>query len=431
MKSLLKFPLIAIVLGLITFSIPREASAGFLFCKDLFVPTVRDQTELEATTAAHAAAILAMADQGITDRGFITSKFEVTPELQSAVASSAVIRWNLRIYMAKSKVAAAEHAAKEPDPLMQGIYLIDPNLKESVLTKKSPSSVFQRLAKANPVYTFRGGKEPVEIPYSFFRDNLNFSELNWILEDPEHGPFIAAAGWVRPSTRGVVMREDAVLSTTYQERRRLARKLILEGFEITFNRDFKASLDFVRDQKRRVAGQWVANSRYQDEGLYNDTIKKFEKGGAFSVEIWGPEILDADGKPTGKRKLAGGLIGNKEGGLYSPDSVFYDQTNYPKLSIEFSKIAMIALMDRVSAQGIFFLDAGMVSHFTASLKGKIIPLEEFLKLISELPNNNRVDLQTNWDPDEGLLVGPVYVAPKPEIVKKVREKRDPRTATAN
>lgn len=395
----------------------RNSRSGL--CKSLFVSIGKTQQELDAITIHDGNALLALAKKGgVTDRNFLTSKYEVTPELQSYLALHGIIRWNLRIYIAKSKAAAAEHAAKEEDPLMQGLYLIDPDLNQNVLIKKQASSIFQRLAKANPIYTFRGGKETVEIPYSFFRDQLNFSELTWSLSDPEHGPFIAASGWVLPNTRGVVMREDVVDSSTYLDMRRLARKLIREGFEVTFNKDFRASLQFVADQKRRVAGQWVANSRYQDAGLRADTMNKFDKGGAFSVEIWGPEFINAEGKPG--RKLVGGLIGNKEGGLYSPDSVFYDQENFPKITIGFSKVAMVALMDRVSAAGIFFLDAGMVSHFTASMKGKIISLEEFLAMIRELPVDPKVDLVKSWDPAEGALAGTVQPRHKPKAAISTR-----------
>ena len=47
-----------------------------------------------------------------------------------------------------------------------------------------------------------------------------------------------------------------------------------------------------------------------------------------------------------KGEMVGGIIGFKDGSLYSPESTFYDNERYPKISIGFSKVASLALTER-------------------------------------------------------------------------------------
>lgn len=346
-----------------------------------------------ADVEAQANSLFARAASGITDRGFIASKPGITPELGSMAGRNGLMWWGLRIYVAHSLKEAKEHSAREENSLLQGIYLIRGSVRgkaaftpdEDITAIPAPEA-FRKLVSNSPLYYIKNGKHE-KIGREFVRNNLTIDEMEWSLDDPEHGPYIYQTGWAFPKERGVIIHNETLDSKTYKEVRRQARKLVAEGWRISFNRDFKQSLDKVAAQKRKIQDQWVANSRYLDPELYQATLDSHKIGRTLSVEIWNE-----------KGELVGGLIGNREGSIFSPDSVFYDQERYPKLSIGLAKIAAMALGDRLAASGIGFVDSGMVSHFTASMKGRLIPASDFQKMIAELPKDAVVDLSSDWNP---------------------------------
>lgn len=360
-------------------------------CDSLF-EAAKPALTTSVSADAQAAELFSKATQGITERGFIASFPKLSAELGSAAGKKGLIWWNLRIYVAESLEAAKKHSAAEPDQLMQGVYLLNP--KGEKVTEQNATDVFNRLMSENGLhYINRDAVEKVDAEY--VKRNLTPHEMEWYFQDPEHGPVIMQSGWAFPKNRGVIQYSAGVESSTYAKMRKLAQKLINQGFKVTFNRDFKQALDKTAQQPRRVvtpSGEkvWVKNSRYLDDAdLYNSTLESFAMGRVFSVEIWNE-----------KGEMVGGLIGNREGSIFSPDSVFYDNVNYPKISIDFAKISAVALMDRLNAAGIPFADAGMVSHFTASMKGELVPAKTFLELVNRLPPESQavVDFTTEWTP---------------------------------
>jgi Leu/Phe-tRNA-protein transferase len=92
------------------------------------------------------------------------------------------------------------------------------------------------------------------------------------------------------------------------------------------------------------------------------------------VEVWDPK----------QERMAGGLVGYRRHGVYSPNSVFYDveraEDGTEKARLDFAKMALVGLIDALHDAGIDWLDAGMVTGFTAGIKGKLIPAEEFNRL---------------------------------------------------
>jgi hypothetical protein len=112
------------------------------------------------------------------------------------------------------------------------------------------------------------------------------------------------------------------------------------------------------------------------------------QGLALSVEVYAP-----DGT------MVGNSINFKIGNLVTGDTVYYDQKitsfiddqgNERKLDpIDWSKVVDVVTFDYMNAMGISFMDVGMVSNYSKSLKGRLIPRAEYLELISQLPNERK------------------------------------------
>lgn len=366
-------------------------------CRTMFqseVPRETLKTSAPAAASADAQALMARKWEGISDRGFVSGFPEATGPLSEAVSKGYMLWWYIRIFVMPSVEAAKVHSALEKDPLMQGVYLINTGKtveETSALINEPASSVFKRMLSNDKMYFFKvkenGATEIV--PPAFIAKNLKPENMKWDLDDPEHGPYIRENGWALPRYRGVIEHAKTVSSSTYANVRQLARKLHDQGFKVTFSRDFRRALNMVRDQRRFIEGQWVANSLYAGENNanYKSTLERYEAGTAYSVEVWNE-----------KGEMVGGIIGFKDGSLYSPESTFYDNVQYPKISIGFSKVASFALTERLHAAGIDFIDVGMVSPFSASMKGELIDAAVFEKMAARLPKTANVDMQTDWTP---------------------------------
>lgn len=403
------------LLAVVTFSASANASVT---CQDLFQTRAAGVVDANAVAQKQAAELWEKASQGLSDRGIISSRYPLTPELASEAAKKGMMHWYLRIYLARNLAEAKRHAETELDPLMQGVYLIDPKLTEASL-QQPPAEVFNRLFDADGMVFFKTKYQEVDaskvdvasdplrylnnqdgvlvertmvmetVDAKYVRENFEASQVLWDRNDPERGNYLFFGGYSFPKVRGVIRYEDTIGSKTYDRMRKLAAKLIASGYTVRFNSDFKRSLDMVRDQKRRVGGEWVQNSRYVDKATYDTALESFALGRAYSVEVWNE-----------KGQLVGGMIGNRQGSIYSPDSVFYDVDGYANKAIDFAKISVVAMMDRLQAAGIPFADAGMVSHFTNLMKGRLYDSSVFVKLIESLPPESQavVDMKTNWTP---------------------------------
>lgn len=362
------------------------AQCGLLFRAEAGRPSV----------ASQAADLIARKREGISDRGFLSGYPEATGDLAAAVAKEGIIWWYIRIFVVPSVEAAKAHAALEKDPLMQGVYLINSGKtaeETAALTNEKAGDVFKRMLANDQMYFFRvkDNLATQVVPPDYIAKNLTPENMAWDLDDPEHGPYIRENGWTFRRYTGVLEASKTILakSSTYANIRQLARKLYDQGFRIHFSRDFKRALNMVRDQKRYIEGQWIANSLYAGESNanYRQTLESYESGRAYSVEVWNE-----------KDEMVGGIIGFRDGTLYSPESTFYDQERYPKISIGFAKWASMVLTERLHAAGIPFADVGMLSDFSASMKGELIDMELFLQMMATLPAKADVDFTTPYTP---------------------------------
>jgi Leu/Phe-tRNA-protein transferase len=359
---------------------PSAFAAAPDACLDVFSGKT---TQLQSISEANQVEeLFKQAATGISHRGFLGNVPVANPLTESLAREKGMMRWGLRIYVQPSLEAAQLHAAAEPDVLMQGVYLIgEPTHK---FESKAKATVLFNDLSAHGLYYFGNGHAE-KIEPTLVSSRLIPDQLRWSISEPDRGPYIYQHGWFFPKVRGTIRFADTTASVTYKNVRKLARKLASSGFKITFNHDFVKSLDMVKEQERK--GQEGGNSRFKDPEVYQEALSAFNNGQAFSVEVW-----------DDKGSLVGGLISFRTGNLYSPDSVFYDNVNY-KNAIDFSKVAMVALMDRLQGAGIPFVDAGMVTPFTASMKGRLVSGDDFIKMVKSLPETPAVVDFSNWIPE--------------------------------
>ena len=103
----------------------------------------------------------------------------------------------------------------------------------------------------------------------------------------------------------------------------------------------------------RDEGTWITAE------ILESYVALHERGVAHSVEVWDGETL------------AGGLYGVSLGGAFFGESMFHRVTDA-------SKVAMVALVDRLRARGYALLDTQWLTPFLESLGGIEIPRDEYL-----------------------------------------------------
>ncbi len=127
-------------------------------------------------------------------------------------------------------------------------------------------------------------------------------------------------GWFSPLRRGVLPIEGLRVS-------RSLRKM-LDRYRVRVDADFAQVLRRCADPAR--PGGWI------DPDITAVYTELHQRGVVHSVECWTPAGV-----------LAGGLYGVSIGGLFAGESMFHD----PELGRDASKVALVALVDRLRAAG--------------------------------------------------------------------------------
>ncbi len=151
-------------------------------------------------------------------------------------------------------------------------------------------------------------------------------------------------GWYSPDPRGIFELDQFRIS-------RSLRKTIARGaFEIRVDTAFAEVMGACGD---RDEGTWITPA------ISRVYLELHRRGHAHSVEAWqGGE-------------LAGGLYGVTIGGAYFGESMFHRRTDA-------SKVALAALVERLSARGFSLLDTQWVTPHLASLGAAEIPRAEYI-----------------------------------------------------
>jgi leucyl/phenylalanyl-tRNA--protein transferase len=155
--------------------------------------------------------------------------------------------------------------------------------------------------------------------------------------------------WWSPDPRAIFELDGLHVS------RRLQRTLRSDRFQVTVNHDFKS---VIRGCARREEGTWIT----PDMMRAYETLHRL--GHAHSVEVWH------------KGGLAGGLYGVAVGSLFAGESMFSRQSDA-------SKVALVAVVERLRQRGFQLFDIQMLTEHTARLGAIEIPRRQYLSRLRQ------------------------------------------------
>lgn len=155
-------------------------------------------------------------------------------------------------------------------------------------------------------------------------------------------------GWYSPDPRGILPLAGLQVSRSLRRSRR--------RFTVTTDRAFEAVVAACADPAR--PGSWI-NDEYRR--VYRALAAR---GCAHSVEVW-----------SGQR-LAGGLVGIEQGGLFCGETMFHHETDA-------SKVALVALVEILRAAGGAgrLLDVQWWTPHLGSLGAVAVPRTAYLDLL--------------------------------------------------
>lgn len=156
-------------------------------------------------------------------------------------------------------------------------------------------------------------------------------------------------GWFSPDPRAIIELDELHVS------RNLARRCRSGRFEIHINRNFG---EVIRSCARRAEGTWISPE------IIAAYTRLHELGLAHSVECW-----------SGLR-LQGGLYGVALGGAFFGESMFHRATDA-------SKVALVALVERLRQQGFSLLDIQFMTPHLATMGAREIPRARYLKRLMQ------------------------------------------------
>jgi leucyl/phenylalanyl-tRNA--protein transferase len=153
--------------------------------------------------------------------------------------------------------------------------------------------------------------------------------------------------WWSPDPREVLFPAEFHCS------RSLARSLRLRGFELDFDRDFKAVIEACAAPRTHSPGTWITAE------MQSAYCELHRRGHAHSIEV----------RHAGE--LVGGLYGVRVGRVFCGESMFSRATDA-------SKAAMHALVRRCLADGTSLIDCQVPSAHLRTLGSRPISRAEFL-----------------------------------------------------
>jgi leucyl/phenylalanyl-tRNA--protein transferase len=156
-------------------------------------------------------------------------------------------------------------------------------------------------------------------------------------------------GWFSPDPRGVMPLESFHASSRL-------RRLVRQGrFRIEFDRAFEEVMRACA--KRPGEGTWIS------EEIVESYLALQALGCAHSVETWQGDTL------------VGGLYGVHLGAAFFGESMFHRVTDA-------SKVALVALVDRLTAQGFQLLDVQWLTPHLAQFGAIEIPRRTYRRLLA-------------------------------------------------
>lgn len=160
--------------------------------------------------------------------------------------------------------------------------------------------------------------------------------------------------WYSPDPRGIIP------LGSFHVAQRLARLLRRGVFHVEIDRDFEAVIRACAGAERDAddPGTWI------DDEIIESYCALHRAGLAHSVETW------QDGQ------LVGGLYGVALGGAFFGESMFHRATDA-------SKVALVALVERLRARGYALLDIQWVTAHLEQFGAIEVPRRTYLKMLEE------------------------------------------------
>jgi leucyl/phenylalanyl-tRNA---protein transferase len=152
-------------------------------------------------------------------------------------------------------------------------------------------------------------------------------------------------GWFSPDPRGILPLES------FHVPARLTRVVRSGRFEVTVDKAFESVMRACAEQ--RAEGTWIS------EEIVQCYLAIHRLGLAHSVETW----LDG--------QLVGGLYGVSIGGAFFGESMFHRATDA-------SKVALVALVDRLVRRGYRLLDTQWTTSHLAQFGAIEIPRRQYM-----------------------------------------------------
>lgn len=158
--------------------------------------------------------------------------------------------------------------------------------------------------------------------------------------------------WYSPDPRGIIPLDRFHVPS------RLARVLRSGRFEVAIDRDFEGVIRACAtvDRGEPEEGTWI------DDEIRASYVALHAAGLAHSVEVWQGE------------RLVGGLYGVALGGAFFGESMFHTATGA-------SKVALVALVDRLQLRGYRLLDIQWVTPHLQQFGATEVPRRRYLKLL--------------------------------------------------
>ena len=164
-------------------------------------------------------------------------------------------------------------------------------------------------------------------------------------------------GWFSPDPRAVIPLDDR-----FHVPHGLRRVLKQNKFEITFDADFES---VIRACAKRKEDTWISKE------IIESYCTLHQLGHAHSVEV---RLAGASAKRSTlsrSTRLVGGLYGVAIGGAFFGESMFHRATDA-------SKVALVALVERLRKQGFVLLDTQWVTPHLKQFGAFEIPRHEYL-----------------------------------------------------
>jgi leucyl/phenylalanyl-tRNA--protein transferase len=157
-------------------------------------------------------------------------------------------------------------------------------------------------------------------------------------------------GWFSPDPRGIIPLE------TFHVPSRLARAIRRQTFDVRVDRDFAGVMQACAED--RDDGTWI------NAEIFESYTTLARLGLAHSVEVYR------------ENRMVGGLYGVHLGGAFFGESMFHRETDA-------SKVALVALVDRLRRRGFSLLDTQWVTPHLRQFGAVEIPRSEYLRRLRQ------------------------------------------------